>query len=204
MNKGFTLIELMVAVAIFSVLAVSLGATLRSGLSVWKKGEDATALNQEARIVLSQIARELRHMTAFPGGALQGAGDKIEFYTLKTDKEIVYLTYKPAYVDVDEGKSMDWRLQRIEKRFRHGLEHKKLKTEETVTSFPTEIHFEYAYAPAMEDDSVRWEPQWKDKESYPAAVRVTFSLHKQEDSETPMIFVKTCVIPTGLLVAYKG
>ena len=46
-QEGFTIVELLIALAIFSVIAASLYYTFNTGLSVWKKGNAFIEKNQK-------------------------------------------------------------------------------------------------------------------------------------------------------------
>jgi prepilin-type N-terminal cleavage/methylation domain-containing protein len=58
--RGFTLIELVTAAAIFSILGVMLLTMVRSGMNMWKRGELSRNESDRAVMALETIARELR------------------------------------------------------------------------------------------------------------------------------------------------
>lgn len=59
-RKGFTLIELVTAVGIFSILGVMLFSMVRTGMAMWKQGEVSRNEMSRGVVVLETIARELR------------------------------------------------------------------------------------------------------------------------------------------------
>ena len=87
-NRGLTLIEVLVVVAITSILAVSLYVVFKSGMDAWSGSEGRLDVFQNARVALDQISRELPG--AFVGGgakfnltagAAAGDPDTLEFVT---------------------------------------------------------------------------------------------------------------------------
>ncbi|MFA4987234.1 MAG: prepilin-type N-terminal cleavage/methylation domain-containing protein [Candidatus Brocadiia bacterium] len=64
MKKGYSLLELLIAVSIFLVLGVALAVFLRSSVINWQTTSEAAALDIEANALLSQIRNDLAG--AFP------------------------------------------------------------------------------------------------------------------------------------------
>lgn len=58
--KGFTLLELMVATAVFMMLVVVLATTLNQALGVWTKNENKSDLRESARTAINIMASELK------------------------------------------------------------------------------------------------------------------------------------------------
>ncbi|MBI2447094.1 MAG: prepilin-type N-terminal cleavage/methylation domain-containing protein, partial [Candidatus Omnitrophica bacterium] len=57
-KKGITLIELMLALLITTVVIGAVYGSFRAGLSTWKKSDVKTTVYQNVRITLDQMARE--------------------------------------------------------------------------------------------------------------------------------------------------
>jgi prepilin-type N-terminal cleavage/methylation domain-containing protein len=78
-RRGFTLIELVVAMTFVALLASGIVISISTALNVWKRTAEANELNQEARAVIELLSRDLRcaylgldHQTGFfIGGAPQ-------------------------------------------------------------------------------------------------------------------------------------
>ncbi len=58
-RRAFTLIELIVAVGIFTMLGLMLVMTLRSAIGAWQKGEQSRELYESARVITRQLTRDL-------------------------------------------------------------------------------------------------------------------------------------------------
>ncbi|MCK5557449.1 MAG: prepilin-type N-terminal cleavage/methylation domain-containing protein, partial [Candidatus Hydrogenedentes bacterium] len=90
-RKGFTLIEILVAMTIFSVVMTAVYAGFNTGVKVWKRGERDMQAFRDARVMLALMSRELR--CAFPeaGHLFYGedkrsgkrSTDRIEFFTVR-------------------------------------------------------------------------------------------------------------------------
>ncbi|MFC1593926.1 type II secretion system protein J [Candidatus Omnitrophota bacterium] len=63
--SGFTLLELLITLTIFSLIVLSLYSTFASGISVWRRSEDANMIYQEARLVLDAMARDLTRAVVY-------------------------------------------------------------------------------------------------------------------------------------------
>ncbi|MEW6025977.1 MAG: type II secretion system protein [Planctomycetota bacterium] len=57
--KGFTLVEIIIAVSIFVFLAVLLAGFLQRGLDLWKTGESRGDVYERGQIVMEQIKKDL-------------------------------------------------------------------------------------------------------------------------------------------------
>ncbi len=59
-ERGFTMIEMIVAASLFMMLNLFTFSAVLSHAKVTEATRDATDINQEARLVLNRMARELR------------------------------------------------------------------------------------------------------------------------------------------------
>ncbi len=110
--RGFTFIELIIALTIFSIIGLAIYSTFSSGLNIWRRGEDVSRLQQEGRWALDRIAKELRNAViynygpAYPDAVLfLGEKDKMSFLSLVYNssasqseiKKITYYLETPKY-----------------------------------------------------------------------------------------------------------
>jgi len=63
-RRGFTLIELIVAVGIFTLLGLMLVMTLRTAIGAWQRGEQSRELYESARVITRALSRDLE--AAYP------------------------------------------------------------------------------------------------------------------------------------------
>ena len=104
-NKtGFSLIELLVSISIFLVIAIGLAATFDKGTVAWENGTRRAQLGLTGRAVLDVIARDLQNAIAstnypcnFPGG-----GSTMDFHVL-TEPRVSpsYYTARKISYEVD-------------------------------------------------------------------------------------------------------
>lgn len=77
-ERGLTLLEILVAMAIFSILGATLALFLRQGLKTWRTGEARRELFEDAQAILSQLRDDLRAtFTAVP--SVPGAPSRARF-----------------------------------------------------------------------------------------------------------------------------
>jgi general secretion pathway protein J len=89
-SAGFTLLELLVALALIGLMAVVLSGGLRFGARVWEASRQATEAVGEVAAVRAFLRRRIAAVQPLPfarqagvvGGALDGAGDALQFVTL--------------------------------------------------------------------------------------------------------------------------
>jgi len=85
--RGFTLIELIVALAIFSILGVAVYATLAMGIQSWRRGELQERAYQDIRIYLESLTQDLHNSLDFVDVPFQGSAESISFAVLQNQQE---------------------------------------------------------------------------------------------------------------------
>jgi prepilin-type N-terminal cleavage/methylation domain-containing protein len=90
MRSGFTLVEVILAVTILSLVITSVYATWSATLMAWRRGSDASEVFQRQRVVmdtLSELAQSVVYFAASPdlyavtGTSKPGFGDSVSFVT---------------------------------------------------------------------------------------------------------------------------
>lgn len=81
-RRGFTLVELLLAVAIFAVLAVSFYTAFSTGLLAHLRGEKDSETFQNARLMLNKIAAEFQNALYTSDLGLGGSASEIYFFIL--------------------------------------------------------------------------------------------------------------------------
>ena len=90
-DRGFTLLELVIALTIVAVIVVIIFGALRIGIRAWEKGEKDVDMRQRQRIVLDLIKRQLASTSATE----VWGGDK-PLVSLKGDsKSIAFVSHIP-------------------------------------------------------------------------------------------------------------
>ena len=90
-QRGFTMLELVIALAILGAMVAIMFAGLRVGLRAWQRGEDTTQVLQHARSLHQVLEQSLMGIHAYQGqleqgGArtllFQGEPDRVAFVTV--------------------------------------------------------------------------------------------------------------------------
>ncbi|MBI4336028.1 MAG: type II secretion system protein [Candidatus Omnitrophica bacterium] len=222
--QAFTLVELLVAASIFSIIALCLYSVFAGGISVWTRQEKAFKYNHSARLALDSMARELRGAINYSqvGGAGQTAaraaaqisgdaealrftGDEGGFsFITVIGEDIAKVRY--VFEAAPEGRGVIRRGVALQKEgFKTESEKEKNYIERLTGAF-----FEYAYKKEAGADGAGfvWEKSWQkedvtDVSKIPAGLRITLEFQEQGKKEKD-ILRKTVFIPTGSLEEYKG
>jgi prepilin-type N-terminal cleavage/methylation domain-containing protein len=80
-NSGFTLVELLIVVVIFSMISFTLYSTFSNGIKIWQK-IDQEIPEEDINIFLEKFSTDLRNAFKFTGLFFIGKRDRIEFNTL--------------------------------------------------------------------------------------------------------------------------
>jgi general secretion pathway protein J len=198
-SKGFTLLELVIALTILTVIVVIIFGALRIGIRAWEKGERDVDIRQRQRIVLDLIKRQLastcvsdvwtRDQQLVP---IKGDSKSIEFVSqisLTPGNQLGMVFVKYAVKREKEGDKE--RLTFYERSV--ALPDKKMgggSSEEgdysELMSGMKSMEFEYLKE-QPEEAASKWQKNWDPEvdKGVPRAVRVTL----EEDNEKPPIYV---------------
>ncbi|MBI4826876.1 MAG: prepilin-type N-terminal cleavage/methylation domain-containing protein [Nitrospirae bacterium] len=165
---GFTLVEILLAMTIMSIVTLIVGSVFRLGMNAWERGESETAQTQKLRILSGLISQQIKsaypYWMVFDGERaviFEGESDSLMFVTVLTDADSsgfkwVRYFYKDGVLYYKEGPLPD-------KEF-----HDKISGDEEV--FDPEIgKVTFSYFSSAEDE---WLESWEAGEGFPDAVRV--------------------------------
>jgi general secretion pathway protein J len=185
-GSGFTLLELLLAMTIFSVIIVLVLSMLRIGVLAWKKGEGELELLHRQRIVHDLIKHQLSSIKK-PGSLKEKNGKKIIFHG--NEDSIAFISnysisstnqYKDVlvkyYVEQDDDGAKLFCLESEYSRFNISeLKNFEKESDEyrLLMGNADKIEFEYIKLDS-EKNIKQWMSVWNiDKEkSYPTAVRL--------------------------------
>lgn len=187
--EGFTLIELVLATAIFTVVAAGIYSAFASGLFGYRNISGTIKAYQGARLILERINRDLRNSFAY---------SKEDARFIGREKELSFFTLVDSYKEKETVKEYAFVSYGLKdnKLFRLSRENTAALTEDSgvePVEMPAELsklsftYFEFN----PEDNSLKEIPQWTDAQGLPAAVRVDLAV-KTEKGEVPferMIFL---------------
>lgn len=170
-SGGFTLLELIVALTILTLITLSIGHFFYLALNAWEKGEAETVLTQRLRVLSGLLSQEIK--SAYPYVmeiddekvvVFKGEADSIMFVTTIADSSYggfkwVRYSFKDRTLFQKQGLLPD-----------KDLPDKISGDEEIVDSDMEEVIFSYYSA-----DEGEWKASWDYGEDLPAAVRFEIS-----------------------------
>lgn len=196
-NTGFTFIELIIAITIFSVIAVSIYSVLRTGVRLWYRVSPMIQDNQSFRLFFNTISRDLKNSLPYFSKDVnfEGNRDKVSFMTLvDISDEGSFARMEPAMVI--------YYYDRITKTVKRGVATRLEGLNEDLAKYSDilnnledkEFGFEYCYklGSSKTEYEYEWKDEWNDKEKesgyIPRGVRIRAGDYS-----------KTVFIPTGVL-----
>jgi len=184
---AFTLVELLIAVSIFSVVSIAVYSVFNSGASVMRRIKNIDLRQQKILLKSQRIIRELREQPACRKQLFSGTKDKINF-AANVDYFPSRITY---YFDDAKGA-----LMRVSDKLDKIITEKgKLDTElkskpQTFLSGVRGIKFEYLYLDLKKNEYV-WVDDWT-QEYLPLGVRFTITSENRE-------YIFTCIFAYGVI-----
>ena len=91
MKKGFTLLELLIGMSVFAIVAASVYTSLYMGVKVWKQEETLDQSLQEAGLTLKVMERALRCAFLNPENekiSVLGLRERIDFFSTSPEGDI--------------------------------------------------------------------------------------------------------------------
>lgn len=217
-RKGFTLLELIVAMSIFTVIAAATYSMFDSARSVSTRAEFRSQLFQSARAALQAIEDDLRGAVmpanatvdtgfiATNGGSEKEPVDKIEFFTCSRHTAQPYdVTQTDVVRGIDVAKVYYW-IEPDQKKTVHGLVRER-PLEITPPSGPVhreedvkEVAQDVVYVNFRFYDNGEWRDTWDSTQQrkLPKAVEVTVHVRGEwRDEEVIEPFTTRVYLPVG-------
>lgn len=198
-SRGLTLIECLMALALYSTVLLIIIPCVRGGLELTKREGDLSDRSQEVRLFFEKLSAELENAVPFTPAPFQGHENEIIFISSLPDPEGSQPKLSEIRYWAEEGQ-----LYRTVSDLALSLQDKKdFSTKEKVwIEDLRDLSFEFAYT--GEQQSVIWEETWQQedktqKTSMPFAVKVRLVL---ENVETP--WEKVLFIPDGIRKTYRA
>lgn len=207
-NRGFTLLELLIAITLSILILVVLGAAMRLGYKSQSKGTERSEVTQKVRILEDRIAWLIRGAYPFYRKKadekkifFDGKSDRVGFVTSSIDsygkgpEDLAGLKWVSIFADGD-GLKIREKVYFLEDVFEDSNGKVYLLDPEVK-----KIDFEFFEIKEGEKQGT-WISEWDpdDKETIPTAVRVKMTLERNDQKiEIPEMIVKTAASrkPTG-------
>ena len=184
-RTGFTFVELLIAMLIFSLVAISIYLSFNVGIRAWQKGEGSYRTRQEARYLLGMLSRELREAVNSQVIIFSGHPDSLSF--CRAANGIFRVTY-----EFDDGEKVVYRALQTYKENASG----GAGTRSRLASGISGIKFQYSY---KKDGKLAWDDSWaEDNKAVPFGVKI-FLTYSPGGVAEPVVISQTVLIPTGLM-----
>jgi general secretion pathway protein J len=190
-SAGLTLLEVLVALTILSVIVVVLVTSLRVGVRAWEGGERRAAIQQEMRIVTEILTEALSSAAPFRG-RLGGGLERVVLFEGEEDEVHFVTTAPPLVLDAPAAPFHAVTLRRTgEDQLR--LVERLVPADDPFGDEPhvvlsravTALKLEYRDGEGLWQD--RWDP--KDSAGLPTAVRIAFTVRDRGRSDRSVTFV---------------
>lgn len=216
--RSFTLIELLIAASIFSIIILSIYSAFQTGFLSYRKVDSAFELYQTARLTLNRMELDLKNSFAYgdaEGSRFSGNNENfLEFFSVVDSYEegeprtdICRIEYKYELKD-----------KKLIRTNYKGLDVLKTDIQQEgaeVASNIEKVTFEYACPTEKEGKpSFDWQDSWpvkKDEKdltqqaTLPLAVKITLSLiENAKQEEKPIEFTKVISLPLSEAAPVEG
>lgn len=198
-NPAFSLVELLLVMAILSGVAIAIYTTVANGINIWQRIV-VEITEEDAGIFLERVSGDLRNTFLFQGIKFRGTRDSVSFPGL-----IRLTTKEGAATGIGEVRyAFDRRDKMISRGYKtySQLYRKRGDQTRTIADKIESLEFEY-YSYEPERKKYSWESGWQERDetfglqeepALPLAVRIRVGI-KQPEGEK--VFTKTVWIPSG-------
>ncbi|MCP3868263.1 MAG: prepilin-type N-terminal cleavage/methylation domain-containing protein [Gammaproteobacteria bacterium] len=206
---GFTLLEVLIAIALFGItLSLLLGA-FRFTSKAWEKGETAAAETTDLQVVHRVFQGMLGR--AFPVAIEEDTDSNFAFEG--SDSMLKFAAFLPPYPDRAGLYRIQFTIAREGDKHRLTVSRDRfnpddfqdgaVKKEHTALLLESPRPLEFSYFGILEDDEEPdWHPEWEFGERYPSLVRLSTSDETSEDTGWPSIVIRiqidmdsACIFP---------
>lgn len=200
-QKGFTLMEVLLAVTLFTIIISSSYGIFRVGMQIWKRAQGRSVVERKALFALERMGQDLRQALRTSKEKYKGEGNGTSFSL-------------PSLIPIRTGKIEMTQYGFI--RYRYDSSHKELcRSEISATDLyrqkesickPIANHIQFLRFRYLVYDGVgesySWYDEWekKEKEEVPLAVEIQMDLEatlKGEKLPHPRTLRKKILIPVG-------
>ena len=184
-RAGFTFIELLVSMLIFSIVALSIYLSFNVGISAWRKGEEGYKIRQGARYLFSSISREMRNAVASKEIMFSGGADSVSFCKAANG------LFKVSY-EFNGSENAVYKVVQTYKENASGEPGVRSRLVSGLSGF----QLQYSY---KNGEKIEWRDAWQEQENIvPFAVKISLTYNPGGETQ-PAVISQTVVIPTGVL-----
>ncbi|MCG2711838.1 MAG: prepilin-type N-terminal cleavage/methylation domain-containing protein [Candidatus Omnitrophica bacterium] len=188
MKKGFTLLELLIGMSVFAIVAASVYSSLYLGVKVWKQEENLDQMMQEAVLSLKVMERALRCAFLNPENekiSFVGLGERIDFFSTSPEGGIEKVAF---YLRPNEGDN-SFSLLRSKVMYTR-LDDEEAPREEVINTKIRELKLKYF----SKDENI-WHEIWPEELILPQEVSIEVNFAPAFEKSGSFDLVKYINIP---------
>lgn len=182
--KGFTLIEILIALSLLSLILVMVFSSLHTSSKTWQAGDQQIEKNDSQRLMLDFIRNQLTQTV--PLSLIDGKDNYVLFHG--ESAELRFVARLPAHrgggglywqsLRIDAGQQnmglvLSYEALQADSRFFDSNMSDKTKTVSLIQDID-EIKFSY-FGKKKQQDEATWHKQWKEQKLLPTLLRIQFS-----------------------------
>jgi len=193
-SKGFTLLEILIAMSILGVITAIIASSLHMGILSWERGEAATEKYQHLRILTDEISQQIKSI--YPYKVPKGNNAKPQLIFLGDEHDLGFMTtlvYKGSkeerggfqfvYYELDKDRGL---IKREKIVFSGDISIKDLGDPIELDPQVSQLKLEYYEKGKSKEDpaSGRWVNTWQgaSKDRLPKAIRITLGFRPKRQS----------------------
>ncbi len=209
-RTGFTLLEVLLAVAILSILITAVYSTWSAALTAWRRGSDASEVFQRQRIVmdaLKELTQSAVFFSASPelytiiGAKNPGLGDSVTFVTASD-------AFLPPSEAMDAGmRRVTISLEQDEYRRTYlAIVNQPALTPDDQSSAPPQAHVismdvSGFYVRYRDPRDGSWDEKWEETALPPSAIEYTVVFGQTGGRLPPVVVTRAVDIPVAAFIA---
>ncbi len=194
--RGFTFVEIMLAVTIFAVVAIAISSTFATGLFTWRKAQQTQNLYQEVHLALNKMAEDLQNAVLYTEGTeainFLGTQGGLSFFSLVDVFQVLppHPELRKITYSLDEETHT---LQRLELTLAESMQDELPQQAEELAAGVSSLNLFYCYTDEEAQPPYKWQDNWSAADKIPEGLKIELQL--EEDKE--LIFSKYVFIPVG-------
>ncbi len=192
--KAFTLVELLLAITLFSIIVVGIYSSLATGLRIHKRAGSLGGEYRDLGLMFHHLAKDLRSAVAMNGIYLVEESQGLYFYSQQYQPGGSWGLFKITY---SWDRAADyWTVYRLKETYLDSLQKEHGKGEEILSEI-NQLDFLYGYVKAtdMQESEFEWKDSWEEK-AFPRMVCV--KARAGEESLQKVIYY-----PAGIIAEVK-
>ncbi len=193
MKKGFTLLELLIGIAVFAVIAASVYTSLYLGIKVWKQEDNNDQVMAAAVLTLDIIAQELRCAFINPKNEtikFIGAAEQVDFFSVNKEGDVENVVF---YLDPGLDSGLSCLMQ--SKRNCRSNDTEEPDTAKVVNSAVRSFKLSY-----FDSKNKKWFENWPEELVLPQEVKIEVSFFDKVNKENKLDLAKYVYIPAASII----